>query len=310
MTKFYVGTAGWSYEDWEGLVYPRPKPRGFHPLPFLARLVDTVEINITFYRTPAPAMSSSWVRRVEAFPDFLFTVKLLQAFTHERQAFTQKDVDEFKAGIAPLVAARRLAALLVQFPWSFANTPGNTDYLARLFGLFADHPLALEVRHRSWVTPEFFRFLAGHRVGFCNIDQPLFPSCIAPSAEAPHPDFAYVRMHGRNAKDWFRRDAGRDDRYNYLYARDELAEWVDRIRQLGKKSGRVFVITNNHYRGQALANALQIKNLLTGEKLDVPETLLETYPALREIVSRIRSGSRDLFQDDPPSAPDDKEEKT
>ncbi len=310
MAKFYVGTAGWSYEDWEGLVYPRPKPRGFHPLPFLARFIDTVEINSTFYRTPPAGMSNSWVKRVEAFPDFMFTVKLLQAFTHERQAISQKDVDAFKAGIAPLVAARRLAALLVQFPWSFANTPANTDYLVRLFGLFADHPLALEVRHRSWTTPDFFRLLAEHRVGFCNIDQPLFPSCLPPSAEATNPDFAYVRMHGRNAKDWFRKEAGRDDRYNYLYANDGLEEWVSRIRQLGKKSGRVFVITNNHYKGQALANALQIKNLLTGEKLDIPETLLETYPALREIVSRIRSGRRDLFPDDPAAAPDDKEDKT
>lgn len=309
MARFYVGTAGWSYEDWEGIVYPRPKPRGFHPLPFLGRLIDTVEINSTFYRTPPPAMSRSWVRRVEALPDFLFTVKLLQAFTHERQAFTQKDVDEFKAGIAPLVAARRLAALLIQFPWSFANTPANTDYLLRLFSLFSDHPLALEVRQRSWATPEFLRLLAGRGVAFCNIDQPLFPSCLAPSAEATSPDFAYVRLHGRNAKDWFRKDAGRDDRYNYLYAHDELEEWIGRIRQLGKKSGRVFVITNNHYQGQALANALQIKNLLTGEKLEIPETLLEAYPALREIVGRIKSGKRDLFEDEPGAAPEDKEDK-
>ena len=79
-------------------------------------------------------------------------------------------------------------------------------------------------------------------------------------------------------EDWFREEAGRDDRYNYLYAKDELEEWVERIKELGRKSDKVFVITNNHYRGQALANALQIKNMITGEKLDIPELILEKIP--------------------------------
>ena len=102
MTTYYVGTAGWSYEDWEGIVYPPDKPRGFHPLPFLARLIDIVEINSTFYRPASAYMAMSWLRKVEAFPSFLFAVKLHQVFTHKRNAFGQKDVDEFRAGIDPL----------------------------------------------------------------------------------------------------------------------------------------------------------------------------------------------------------------
>ena len=140
------------------------------------------------------------------------------------------------------------------------------------------------------------RLLGDHRAAFCNIDQPLFEDSIKPSAVSTTPDFAYVRLHGRNYKNWFREDAGRDDRYDYLYAADELEEWITRIKDLGTKSGKVYVITNNHYRGQAMANALQIRNMITGEKVDIPDLLLEKYPVLREIVRAIRAGQMDLFR--------------
>jgi len=99
-------------------------------------------------------------------------------------------------------------------------------------------------------------------------------------------------------KDWFREGAGRDDRYNYLYAQDELEDWVQRIKDLGRKSSKVFVIMNNHYQGQAVANALQIRNLLTGEKLEIPHLLLKRFPVLEDIVKRLQSGQMDLFKKD------------
>lgn len=283
MPRYWLGTAGWSYEDWEGVVYPQPKAKGFHPLVFLARYINIIEVNSTFYRPASLNVSLSWVKRVEGFPDFLFSVKVHQVFSHKRKEFTQKDVDDFKLGIEPLRARGRLAALLLQFPWSFANTTENTDYLTQVFHLFSEYPLSLEVRHSSWDTPDFYRFLAEQKVCFCNIDQPVIGNSIKPTAVATNPGFSYVRFHGRNYKDWFRENAGRDARYNYLYSRQELEEWVERIESLGRKSDRVFIITNNHYRGQALANALQIKNMVTGEKLDIPRTLLRQYPVLEEI---------------------------
>jgi uncharacterized protein YecE (DUF72 family) len=298
MGRVYIGTAGWSYDDWEGIVYPAPRPRGFHPLLVLAAMFDLVEINSTFYRPASVQMALAWVRRVSPFPDFLFTVKVHRSFTHEPTAFGAGEVNEFTRGIVPLKSAGRLAALLLQFPWSFANGPANNDRLLRLFDAFAGWPLALEVRHASWETPEFYRTLAERRVALVNIDQPLFDNSIAPGAVVTNPDFSYVRLHGRNKKDWFRPGAGRDDRYDYLYARDELQDWVERIRSLGDKSAKVFVVTNNHYRGQAVANALQIRNLITGEKLEIPEMLLKKFPALQDIVKRIESGQLDLFRRD------------
>jgi len=296
MAKYHIGTAGWSYEDWDGIVYPAVKGRGFHPLSYLAGYINIVEINSTFYRPANPVLALSWLKKIEAHPDFLLAVKLHQVFTHKREGFSQKDVDDFKAGIELLRVRRRLAALLLQFPWSFAATEANTEYLLRLFGLFAEYPLALEVRRAGWDTPAFYDMLRQAGVAFCNIDQPVFKDSIKPSAVSTNPDFAYVRLHGRNYKNWFREDAGRDDRYDYLYTKDELTDWIQRIKALGTKSGKVYVVTNNHYRGQAMANALQIRNMLTGEKVDVPELLLEKYPVLGEIVRRIREGQMDLFR--------------
>jgi uncharacterized protein YecE (DUF72 family) len=296
MARYYYGTAGWSYEDWEGIVYPVKHEPSYHPLVFLSRYINIVEVNSTFYRPPAIHVSLSWVKKLGSHPDFLFAVKLHQMFTHQRKDFTQKDVDNFKLGLEPLVAAKRLAGLLLQFPWSFMNTTAHIDYLGGLFKLFSGYPLALEVRHSSWDEPPFYKLLREHGVSFCNIDQPVIGKSLKPSAVVTNSQFSYVRLHGRNYKDWFREGVGRDQRYNYLYTNDELDEWVQKIKELGKNSDRVYVITNNHYRGQALANALQIKNMVSGEKLDIPADLLKQYPVLEEIVKKIRAGQLDLFE--------------
>jgi len=222
-------------------------------------------------------------------------VKLHQIFSHQRKDFTQKDVDDFKFGIEPLRAKNKLAAILVQFPWSFAYTTSHLDYLANLFKLFSGYTLVFEVRHGTWNHEHYFKLLEEHRIGFCNIDQPLIGNSLKPSTIVTTPELSYVRLHGRNYENWFKKDAGRDDRYDYMYKTNELDDWVKRIKELGNKSEKVLVITNNHYRGQALANALQIKNKITGEKLDIPLSWLKTYPLLKDIAEKIKSGQFDLF---------------
>jgi uncharacterized protein YecE (DUF72 family) len=304
MPRIYVGTAGWSYEDWEGIVYPPRRNSRLHPLTFLSQYIDCVEVNSTFYRTPPVPMVLGWLKAVADRPDFQFAVKAHQAFTHERKNFEAADVDLFKRAVEPIAATGRLAALLLQFPWSYQNTEPHHEYLAGLFDLFAGYPLALEVRHGTWEDPAFFAFLREHRVAFCNIDQPVIGASLKPTAVVTDPRFAYVRLHGRNYKDWFREGAGRDARYNYIYAKNELEEWVERIKELGRSTDRIYIVTNNHYRGQALANALQIKNLTSGKKLEVPEDLLKQYPVLEEIIERIRKGQLDLFDKGEKNLPD------
>ena len=222
-----IGVAGWSYADWNAVVYPPHRPTRFDPLSYLVDFFDTIEVNSTFYRPAHRGMTNSWARRVEANPHFRFTVKLYKAFTHERSA-SSSDEKAVKDGLLPLVEAGKLGAMLLQFPWSFKNDTDSQNYLEHLFGRFAEYPLVTEVRHSSWDRPEFYEYLSDKHIGFCNLDQPRIGRSLGPSQKATGP-VGYVRLHGRNYRDWFREDAGRDARYDYLYTEDELDPWLDKI---------------------------------------------------------------------------------
>ena len=275
-----VCPAGWSYEDWKGIVYPEAMPRSVHPLSILLPIFDTIEVNSTFYRPPNPRHCEGWVARVAEKPAFRFTVKLWERFTHQRDEWpTPREIQVFREGIAPLKEAGRLGAVLVQFPWSFKRTPENRLWLARVVDTFADHPLTLEVRHASWNVPEVYAGLRARQVAFCNIDQPMFDNSIAPDEQVTSA-VGYVRLHGRNHDDWFREDAGRNDRYNYLYNEDELKPWIEKIRRMKKHVNDLFVITNNHYRGQAVVNAIEIQAAIGAARYPLPARLVEAYPRL------------------------------
>ena len=282
-----VGPAGWSYSDWEGIVYPRRKPAGFHPLRYLARYVDCVEINSSFYATPRADFAAKWVRHVEDRPNFRFTAKLQNVFTHEPlpadAAAFEEMAQAYLAGIEPLLAAGRLAALLVQFPLSFRRTTAAEERLERLAEAFGHLSLVLEVRHRSWFEPEGLAVIEGLGYSLARIDLP--PARDHPPSDAPTPGrLGYLRLHGRNAASWFDPRAGRDQRYDYLYTPEELAELVQVTRRLGEAKDTTFVITNNHFSGKAVANALEILAALADAPPVGPVELIEAFPRLREIV--------------------------
>lgn len=276
-----IGPAGWSYKDWEGVVYPQKPGKNFDPLEYLARFFDTIEINSSFYRPPTPSTTQSWSKRVAGNKTFSFTAKLHRLFTHERGKATRKDEKEFRDGMAPLVKAGKLGALLLQFPWSFKNTDEDRIYLGKLLETFSAYPLVLEVRHTSWNNESVYEWLEERGVGICNIDQPVFARSIRPAARTTSP-VGYVRMHGRNYQNWFRDKAPRDERYNYLYSLDELDPWLTRIKQVSKQTRESYVITNNHFRGQAVVNALEIKAALEEDSVPAPDPLFEHYPRLKE----------------------------
>lgn len=167
-----VGPSGWAYKDWEGIVYPAKKPKGFDRLAFLAQYFDAVEINTSFYGPPRASSALSWVQSISENARFRFTARLLKTFTYERNA-TARDELEFKEGMSPLMDQGRFGALLVQFPWSFRNTAENRAWVAGLHRTFSEFPLVLEVRHDTWAEPEVLDFLGDLNVGLCNIDQPL-----------------------------------------------------------------------------------------------------------------------------------------
>ena len=274
-----IGPAGWSYKDWEGVVYPT-KPGGkFDPLEYLVRFFDTIEINSSFYRPFTAATAKSWAQRVASSKDFMFTAKLHRVFTHQRGKATAEDEKQVREGVDELASGRKLGALLLQFPWSFKNNDDDRLYLAKLLDRFKDYPLVLEIRHSSWNNPQIYEWLEDIGVGICNLDQPLFASSIKPAAVATT-QIGYVRLHGRNYKDWFREKAPRDDRYNYLYSIDELEPWITRIKEIAAKTKESYVITNNHFRGQAVVNALELKSTLKEQRVVAPATLFQEYPEL------------------------------
>jgi uncharacterized protein YecE (DUF72 family) len=277
-----IGPAGWDYKDWSGVVYPFPREKGFDPLAYLSGFFDTVEINSTFYRPPGERAARSWVARVADNPHFRFTAKLYRVFTHERGKATNEDEVAYRAGIEPLASEGVLGAVLVQFPWSYKNDADARTYLKRLVSRFREYPLVVELRHASWNLPAFYDWLEEQGVGFCNIDQPLFARSIKPSTHATSA-VGYVRLHGRNYQNWFKEAAGAAERYDYLYSAEELLPWVDNIKKVTASARDTYVVTNNHFLGKAVVNALELKSVLSGRKVDAPPPLLAAYPRLKEI---------------------------
>jgi uncharacterized protein YecE (DUF72 family) len=291
-----VGPAGWSYRDWEGTVYPCRRQRGFHPLRYLSKYFTCVEINSTFYATPRADYAELWAAQIADRSTFLFSVKLQDVFTHEPLSADGRELDHqvraFLDGIEPLRRTGRLACLLLQFPLSFHRATRNEARLELLERLFGHLPLVLEVRHRSWFETESLGKIERMGYSLAHIDLP--DAADHPPSEAPQVGtIGYLRLHGRNRTSWFDPHAGRDRRYDYLYDPQEIDELVQKAQRISQGLGDTFVITNNHFGGKAVANALEILAGLEGKRVPAPPEVLEAFPRLGATVEA--DGERGLF---------------
>lgn len=318
-----IGTSGWNYPSgagkWNGLFYPatRSKRAGtdqFDELRFYAEHFATVEVNSTFYGQPRPEVTRGWAERTP--PEFDFSLKLYQKFTHPKMfreaalkrapgaegplldllaQVTRSDIDEFRTGIEPLAEAGKLGALLAQFPASFKDTPAARAYLAQLLGAFRDYPVAVELRHSSWsdAIADTVAMLNSFDAAWVQIDEPKFRFSIRQNYLPNITSFYYMRLHGRNAAQWWKHD-NRDDRYNYLYSGEELQEFADvagAANELVKKS---YLYTNNHFSSKSVVNAVMLKAQL-GQPIEgeYPPELIERYPELRDLgVSQQQAAGR------------------
>lgn len=299
-----VGTSGWNYPTgrgtWNGIFYPLPEDRqpGFDELAFYAERFNVVEVNSTFYGQPRANVALGWARRTPA--DFEFTIKLYQKFTHpgmttDATAISPADVDAFKGGIDPLAAAGKLGPILAQFPSSFHRTPEAVAYLEWLLRTFADYSLAVELRHASWsdTRAQTRAVLRAAHAAWVQIDEPKFNSSIrqdlSSEATAPSSDIFYLRLHGRNAAQWWEHGQA-EDRYNYYYSVKELEPIAEQARRAKQAARKAYLLLNNHFSAQAVANATTLKKMLDEPvTAAMPAELVERFPDLAGVATLPRA---------------------
>ncbi len=261
MGAIYLGTSGFSYDDWIGHFYPADMVKA-NMLPFYGRRFRCVEINATYYTPPSERMIQSFIARTP--PEFQFVIKGHKQITHEPasdEAEAGSIFEAFRTSLAPLADAGKLGCILLQFPYSFRPAPANVSYLEEVVERMGWAPLTVEFRNSHWVDERTFDLLRRLGVAFCCVDEPRLSGLMPPVAVATAP-LAYVRFHGRNAAKWWEHEQAYE-RYDYLYSEDELREWTDKIRALADSAEKTFVFFNNHYRGQAAINAEQLIQLLS-----------------------------------------------
>lgn len=291
-----VGIAGWSYPDWQGIVYPKPAPRGFDALEHIARFVSLLELNSSFYAIPQRRSVERWAEIAQPRAGLLFTAKLERGFTHAWRSSSAAEhasrARAFEHALEPLAASRRLRALLAQFPLSFEARAAERAWLRELRGLFPSAALVLELRHRSWYAPERLHELDALGFALSELDLPAHAEHLPEQIGGAHGP-GYLRLHGRNSAAWFDARAERDQKYDYLYDRAEIEQVAQRARRLEAAHGEALVLANNHFRGKALANALELLFLLHAEPQPAPAGLLDAYPHLRGALSPV--GQPGLF---------------
>ncbi len=251
-----IGTSGFSFDDWVGPVYPKDLPKR-EWLSFYAQEFSTCELNFSYYRIPDARTLGQIADKVPE--GFLFSIKAYRGITHEREE-PEPQMEQFTAALSPLIDQDKFACVLAQFPHSFHANQANRDYLKRVREGFDDLPVVVEFRSREWISQRTFEELHALELGFCCVDQPRFDSLIPPVAVATGP-VAYVRFHGRNRAKWWQHDEAWE-RYDYSYTDEELEEWVPKIRRLKDKSPLTLVYMNNHWQGQAVSTARQMRGLM------------------------------------------------
>lgn len=260
MGEVLIGTSGFSYTDWKEVFYPPEIPRG-SMLSYYANHFPVVELDYTYYQMPNAKTLRSMVEKTPE--GFLFCVKTHQSMTHESDASEeafQEACHQFVQAIEPLRSAGKLACVLAQYPWGFRPQPNGYQRLRRLREALIDLPVVIEFRNIEWVQRETFYFLHDLDFGFCCVDEPKLKGLFPPLAFATS-NIGYIRFHGRNAAKWWKHGEGWE-RYDYEYSREELLEWLPKIRKVMEKTSKTFVLMNNCHAGHAAVNARMLQDML------------------------------------------------
>jgi uncharacterized protein YecE (DUF72 family) len=238
-----VGTSGWSYDHWDGVLYRHGLPAGER----LARYVeefDTVELNASFYRWPPPARFARWRERLP--PGFVMSVKAPRGLTHARRLYGPEAwIDRIAAGWHELRERRGL--LLVQLAPDQARDDERLDYFLRRLPDWL--PVGVELRHPSWHVDEVFAMLERRGVAYCVMSGAGLPCVLRATAPT-----VYVRLHGPD----------HHHLYGGSYSDADLAWWAERARQWQEDGRDVLLYFNNDGDGNAVRNARTLRDLLRG----------------------------------------------
>lgn len=236
-----IGTSGWSYDHWTGVLYP-PKLAATRRLAVYVEEFDTVELNASFYRWPTPARFTQWR---DQLPDgFTMTVKAPRGLTHARRLGSPEQwIERIAAGWDAL--GNRRAALLVQLHPAQQRDDERLDhFLSAVPDLI---PVAMELRHPSWDDPAVYDLLRGHGAAYVVMRGPGLPCVVTATA-----GLAYLRLHG----------PGEEAMYSGSYDTEELRRWAREIRAWDAEGRDVLVYFNNDLGGHAVRNAQELRSML------------------------------------------------
>ena len=296
MGDILVGTCSWTDQTLieSGRFYPDWARSAEARLQYYTSQFPIVEVDSTYYALLNERTSGLWVNRTS--DKFIFDIKTFRLFTQHptpqsalpkdiRQALpadlTEKNnlysrdlpdelTDElwarFEQALLPLDSAGKLGVILFQFPpWFY---PGNEqrEYILSCKERLPRYRIAVEFRHNSWLNEKnserTLNFLRDNDLPYVCVDEPQgLKSSMPPLAEATS-ETGVVRFHGRNREMWEKKSISATQRFNYLYAEEELKEWVPRIEELASKTRQLHVLFNNCYADKAVVNARQIKLML------------------------------------------------
>jgi uncharacterized protein YecE (DUF72 family) len=238
-----IGTSGWSYDHWTGVLYP-PKLPAAKRLARYAEEFDTVELNASFYRWPRDAAFAGWRQRLPS--GFTMSVKAHRGLTHFRRLRSPEPwVERFERCWTALGDRREM--LLVQVHPELERDDARLDHFLDVMPDWIR--VALELRHPSWDDPGVYALLERHHAAYVVMSGAGL-RCV-PRATT---DVVYIRLHGPDAQSLY---AG-------SYSDEELRSWADRITKWDKEGHHILVYFNNDLGGHAVRNARTLKRLLSG----------------------------------------------
>lgn len=266
-----IGTCSWADQGLLKAWYPRGVSTAEKRLRYYAERFDTVEVDSPFYALPDPAVTARWVERT---PDeFTFHVKASAAMTWHEGVPSDQVFAAFRTSVEPLELSGKLRCILLQYHPRFTKSAEAKTELARVRDRLAPLVPVIEFRHRSWMEPDqradSLGFLEREGLAYVSVDSPLTrASNVAPRIAAATHAIAYVRFHGRNAQTWNIRGGSAADRFDWLYSREELGEWVGPLGRLAEEAQEVYALFNNNRDDFAPRSAQILRGLLDEAGID------------------------------------------